>query len=293
MGLFTAAAAVAALALSVAADKPLHINHKSYQDGDLGEKPVQQFYSSPLKAAVWQVNKFDAEKVDTDSPYMFLTGRYGEGWGPSIVSSKDLSLIWADQHYGGLAQTTRVWNNWKGHDRVMTVYSGGAVQIYNQEYELLYSVTPKGNLDGVMPDSHEAMLTDDDTVLMVVCPAREVDLSKVGGPAKGKKVAACHVQEVDPDTNKVLFQFNTLDYFKPEDSVWEYKGDDVWDFSHMNAVQKVGTRPLRNHTSPADTHEPDPRGELPHQLPPSQHRRPRRRQVRRGHLGHVGQEEHV
>ena len=67
-------------------------------------------------------------------------------------------------------------------------------------------------------------------------------MTGVGGPATGKKVGNCHVQEVDPETKEVLFQFATLDYFTVEDSVWDYHGEDNWDFCHMNSVQKV--RPI-------------------------------------------------
>lgn len=233
----TSLAALAALLPHVAADKPYLTDHAAFQGGHWGEAPKQSFHSSDLKAGWYQVNHFDADKIDQQSPYMFMAGRYGD-WGPSIVSSKDLSLIWADQSYGGLAQTARVWDDFRG-ERVLSVYSGGAVRIYNQRYELIYSVTPKGSLDGVTPDSHEAMLTKEGTVLMVVCPHQEVDLTNVGGPASGKAVGNCHVQEVDPVTNEVLFQFATLDYFKPEDAEWDYHDEDTWDFCHMNAVEKV------------------------------------------------------
>lgn len=226
--------ALLSYAVSVGADKPYHIDLTSYQDGALGDRPEQSFYSSPIKAPIYQINHFNADKIDPSSPYMFMAGHYGR-WGPSIVSSKDLSLIWADQNYDVLTQTARTWN-FKGQ-RVMTSYSDGRVRIYDQNYKQVHIVKPEGNLDGVYLDSHEAMLTADNTVLMIVCPDKEVDLSSVGGPKDGR-VANCHVQEVDPETNKVLFQFATLDYFTPEDSMMNYHGD-VWDFSHMNAVEKT------------------------------------------------------
>jgi hypothetical protein len=222
--------------VNVGADQPYHIDLDSYQNGALGETPQQSFYSSPITAPIYQINHFNVDKIDTSSPYMFMAGHY-DRWGPSIVSSKDLSLVWADQNYDGLAQTARTWT-FKGR-RVMTSYSDDRVRIYDENYKQLHVVKPEGSLDGIAPDSHEAMLTTDDTVLMIVCPIKEVDLSGVGGPKEGGKVADCHVQEVDPETNKVLFQFATLDYFAPEDSVMEYSNEDVWDFCHMNAVEKT------------------------------------------------------
>lgn len=241
-----AAASVAALSAAllpaqVSADKPYHIDHFGFQDGDLGEAPVQRFHSSDIEAPVYQINYFNPEKVDTDTPYLFMAGRYRQ-WGPSIVSSKDLSLIWADQHYNGLAQIARTWDNFQGR-RVMSSYSDGRVRVYDESYKQLYVCEPQGDLHGTFPDSHEAQLTHDDTVIMLVCPARPANLTGVGGPEDGM-VTDCHIQEIDPDTNEVLFQWGSLEYFTPEDSVMDYNPDeDAWDFCHMNAIEKVRAIP--------------------------------------------------
>lgn len=237
----TAALGVATLAsllpAPVVADAPYHVDLQSYQDGALGDIPEQSFHSSPIKAPVYQVNHWDHDKIDTENRFMFMAGRYGK-WGPSIVSSKDLSLVWADQNYNGLAQTARTWDNFKGK-RVMTSYSDGRVRVYDESYKQLYVFDGKGDLDGVTPDSHEAMLTADDNILLFLCPGRKADLSRVGGPAEGKKIADCTIQEINPDTKEVLFEWATSSYFKPEDSVWKYHDEDTWDFCHMNAVEKV------------------------------------------------------
>lgn len=241
MGFLSAATAgvavLAALFGRVTADKPHHIDLASYQDGDLSDTPTQGFHSSKIKASVFQVNYWDADKIDADSPYMFTAGKFGK-WGPAIYSSKDLSLIWADQNYNGLAQTARTWEGWRGHRRVMSTYSDGRVRVYDESYNQLYVFDGRGDLEGVTPDSHEAMLTHDGNILMFLCPARTADLTKVGGPKDGK-IGDCTIQEVEPDSGKVLFQWATSDYFKPEDSVWPYANQNVWDYCHMNAVEKV------------------------------------------------------
>lgn len=220
----------------VDADQAFYTDLASYQDGSLGREPRQSFHSSPILAPVYQVNTFNEDKVDTTSPYMFMAGSYG-AWGPSIVSSKDLSLIWADQRFSGFAQATQAWE--LHGQRVLGVFVGDAVRIYSQSYEELYVVKTKGEYAGVRPDSHEAAMTDNGTVILIACPAVEVDLSAVGGPATGKSVANCLLQEIDPVTDELLFQFATLDFFDVSDSVWEYHGEGVWDFCHMNSVQKA------------------------------------------------------
>jgi hypothetical protein len=245
MGAFSVAKAGLAVAASlfaaqtVVADQPYFHDFKAWQDGDLGDRPQQTFHSAPgIRAPIYQVNKFDVEKVDMDDEFIFMCGNYG-GWGPMIISSKDLSLVWSKSVYGGLAQMARSWEDFQGQ-RVMTVYVDGAVRVFDQSYKELYAMRPKGNLEGVWPDSHEAMLTADDTFLMVVSRGETMDLTPVGGPEKGKFIN-CYAQEVDPKTNKVLWQFKTLDHFTIEDSFWYYNQShaDSWDFCHMNSAEKV------------------------------------------------------
>ncbi|KAI1302909.1 hypothetical protein F5Y03DRAFT_396128 [Xylaria venustula] len=125
------------------ADSPYHTNLTSYQEGDLGKKPTQTFFSSPVKAPIYQVNKLDTDRID-DTRFIFLTGGYG-GYGPSIVSSKDLSLVYADHGYN-FAQAARPGMLYG--KPVLVVYAGDAVRIFNQHYELLYAVQPQGDLKG-------------------------------------------------------------------------------------------------------------------------------------------------
>ncbi|CAJ2508547.1 Uu.00g135730.m01.CDS01 [Anthostomella pinea] len=223
----------------VVADAPIYTHLESFQAGDLGPEPNQTFFSSPIKAPRYQVNKFDSDKID-QSGHLFITGGY-DGYGPSIVSSKDLSLIWANQVYGDAqAVRTQVLHG----QPVIFVCAEGRVRIWNQRYELIYQVVPQGDLFGLGADCHEATLTDDGTVAMVVCRAEYIDLAPIGrpGPEPGTN---CFMQEVDPVTNEVRFQFNTLDYFHVEDSFWPYRGEgpfhsdfphDLW---HMNSIEKL------------------------------------------------------
>lgn len=271
------AALVAVLPSHVIADKPYHTNLESYQEGDLGETPSQGFHSAPdIRAAVYQVNYWDPEKIDTDSPYIFMAGKYRR-WGPSIYSSKDLSLIWADQNYGGLAQTARTWDDFRGQ-RVMSTYSDGRVRVYDQNYKQLYVYDGRGDLAGGTPDSHEAMLTHDGNILMFLCPSLAVNLTAAGGPEQGK-VSDCTIQEIEPDSGEVLFQWATSEYFKPEDSVWPVSHGEVWDYCHMNAVEKVCFPPTSSIPRKVllRSLSIDCRRQLSRQLPPPEHRHPDRR----------------
>ncbi|KAI0440616.1 Arylsulfotransferase-domain-containing protein [Xylaria telfairii] len=222
----------------VYADVPYYTNLTSYQAGALGEVPTQAFFSSPVIAPIYQVNKLDAAKID-DSGFIFLTGGYG-GYGPSIISAKDLSLVYADQGYNfaQAAHTATLYGEY-----VLVVYAGDAIRIYNKHYELLHAVTPQGDLRGLVADSHEAHLTGDDTVALVVGRVERADLSVIG---KGEDyLTNILIQEVEPRTNTVLFQFDLRSYFRVEDSFWPYDGSGPYQFSgafdlwHVNSVEKT------------------------------------------------------
>ncbi|KAI0016334.1 hypothetical protein F4780DRAFT_798391 [Xylariomycetidae sp. FL0641] len=236
---FTAIATVSCLLTRTRADVPLYTDLESFQDGALGAEPKQEFFSSPIKAPIYQVNKFDWDKID-QTPYIFITGAY-DLYGPSIISSKDLSLIWADQNYLE-SQCARTYD-FHG-ETVLGVNAGSAVQIYNQHYELLYRVVPQGDLFGEKPDSHEALITDEGTVAMIVATVENADLRPVGG-SEDEPYLNTYAQEVDPVTNEVLFQFNAADHFAFEDNYWPYNGDGPFHFDvpydawHFNSIEKT------------------------------------------------------
>ncbi|KAI0969012.1 ASST-domain-containing protein [Xylaria arbuscula] len=229
---------VLTLSLQVHADAPYHTNLTSYQEGDLGQKPAQTFFSSPIKAPIYQVNKLDAGRID-DTRFIFLTGEYG-GYGPSIVSSKDLSLVYADHAYN-FAQAARPGTLYG--EPVLVVYAGDAVRIFNRHYELLYAVQPQGNLKGDIADSHEAHLTADNTVALVVAKKQKANLQAIGQGTES--VTNILIQEVEPKSNAALFQFDLMSYFNVEDSFWPYNGAGPYDFNnahdlwHVNSVEKT------------------------------------------------------
>ncbi|KAI3337977.1 Arylsulfotransferase-domain-containing protein [Ustulina deusta] len=230
--------ALSVLPLQVRADAPHSTNLTAYQAGELGEVPTQTFFSSPVKAPIYQVNKLDAAKID-DTGYIFLTGGY-DGYGPSIVSSKDLSLVYADQGYNfAQAAHTATLHG----EQVLVVYAGDAVRIFNRRYELLHAVTPQGDLRGQFADSHEAHLTADGTVVLVVGRVEQADLGALGRGTEG--VTNILLQEVEPRSNAVLFQFDLMRHFGVEDSFWPWDGpgpyhfDSAHDLWHVNSVEKT------------------------------------------------------
>ncbi|KAI0150812.1 Arylsulfotransferase-domain-containing protein [Xylariaceae sp. FL1272] len=225
----------------VAADAAHYSFLKGFQNGILGEVPSQTFFSSPLKAPIWQrakVNKLDLDKID-DTRFIFITGGY-DSYGPSIISSKDLSLIWADNNY----YDSQAFRTYTLFDKpVIGVFAGGGIQIYDESYNLVHRVTGKGDFWDYNPDSHEALITTNNTAVMIIGKGEKANLTHLG---QGEEdVTNNYIQEVEIGGNKVLFQFNMRDYFNPEDSYWPWHGSGPYDFGwaydmwHTNSVEKL------------------------------------------------------
>lgn len=230
------AMAVPFLARTARADVPYYTDRESYQGAVFGQVPVQTFHSSDLQAPIYQINYWDAERIDMSAPYLFMSGNYG-GWGPSIVSSKDLSLVWGDE--GGKIVTQATTTGRLNGEQVLITCRDWHIQIFDQAYNRIHTIEPRGDLSGLRLDCHESSFTHDGTVVMIVCPAKRADLRGLGGIEDGR-VLDCTVQEQDPITDEVLFEFSTLSYFGPEDSFADLTDAEYWDFAHMNSVEKVG-----------------------------------------------------
>ncbi|KAI1258751.1 Arylsulfotransferase-domain-containing protein [Xylariaceae sp. FL1019] len=222
----------------VAADAAQYTYYKGYQNGILGDVPKQTFFTSPLKAPIWQVNKLDLNKID-DTRFIFITGGY-DSYGPSIISSKDLSLIWADYNY----QDSQAFRTYTLFDKpIIGAFAGGGVQLYDENYNLIHRITPKGDFWDYNADSHEAMITPNNSAVMIIGKKETANLTHLG---QGERdVTNNYIQEVDIGSNKVLFQFNMRDYFNPQDSYWPWKGKGPYDFGwahdmwHTNSVEKL------------------------------------------------------
>jgi hypothetical protein len=89
---------------------------------------------------------------------------------------------------------------------------------------------------------HEFQITRDDTALLALYDTQPADLRIVGGPENGWIYDGVF-QEVDVETNELLFQWRASDHFKFNDGYrgMEERGasEDVpWDFFHINSVDK-------------------------------------------------------
>lgn len=247
LGLATAAVLGAQTALA-------DVSHYSNMDDfaaladSLGGFPSQTFRSSSIIAPVFQVNTWRADRI-YDASHILLGTIYGE-WraGPMILSAKDLSLVYADQHYDNSYWASVEQRKgesfltfWQGGRS--RFHSNGYCRIYDKHYNLRWQVTAQG-LEPSLADMHEMAFTPEGNVIFSVYFNIDYDCTPVGGPANGVLMDA-GFQEVNPETNEVVFEWRASEHFGITDSFGTYDDEfgagpgDGFDFFHINSVEKV------------------------------------------------------
>ena len=235
-------------ASSVHADVAVSTNATAYQNGQLGLTPNQTFHSSPIIAPLFQASHFDPAKVDNAS-YIFLATSYNGVAGPMVFSSRDLSLVYADQRWPGafdaraqLLNGTNYLTFWEGVQN--GGHANGYCGVYDQHYNLKWNLTALAFSNGVLADLHEFKFTDDGGALFTVYENVPFNLSSVGGPAAGLLMDGLF-QEIDVAMNVVRFNWRASDHFPISASYGDYSssfgvGENTgFDFFHINAVSKV------------------------------------------------------
>ncbi|CAM1509280.1 Fc.00g030190.m01.CDS01 [Cosmosporella sp. VM-42] len=229
------------LAGLTAADQPFYDDLDGYNREVLGMYPNQTFHSTDIIAPLFQVNTFEPGLVDS-SGYIFLNGYYGGKGGPAIISSKDLSLVYAnfthDQTFDARAQV-------KGNEKYLTFFEGprgGVCRVVDDAYNLKWTVTARG-LGNTKADLHEFQLTDEGTGIMAIFQDIKFDLSPIGG-RKDAMLGDGVFQEVDLETNNVLYvwrassHFNLTDTYVPYNPDHHFMGGEGFDWFHINNIYK-------------------------------------------------------
>lgn len=198
------------------------------------------FTSPDFQTTLWH-----PEGVDFDSPYIFFTDTYRTRSRPIIISSKDLSLVYAGEEYDA-TENARV-QRYNGEDYFTFWHGGnargndqGTCRFLNTKYEFVFD-TKSYDLEWGT-DQHECEVTADGTVLVTVYEPRPRDLSPIGGKVEDTMFDSCF-QEIDIATETLLFQWCASDHIPVSETYAAYgktsKGRG-WDAYHINSVQKDG-----------------------------------------------------
>ena len=118
---------------------------------------------------------------------------------------------------------------------------GCCYYILDRTYSVIKTVSAQ---NGFTPDIHEFLITPSNTALFLSTKAVPMDLSPYGGPKNGY-VQDFAVQEVDLNTNKLLFFWDALqhipltDSFEPAASA--ISSSNIWDAFHLNSIGLTDT----------------------------------------------------
>ncbi len=168
---------------------------------------------------------------------IFLAPYSGPGqFGPMIVDPTGELVFFKPTHPLSAANFRvqhldgkRVLTWWQGHI-TSTGHGLGDYVIADERYHEITRVRPANGLQG---DHHEFLLTPHGTALFTIFHIVPTDLSSLGGPRNGHATESV-VQEVDVDSGKLIFQWNSIDHVSLAES---YQGVfDPYDFVHANSI---------------------------------------------------------
>ncbi|MGA3229598.1 MAG: arylsulfotransferase family protein [Candidatus Binatus sp.] len=113
---------------------------------------------------------------------------------------------------------------------------GGCYYIMDNNYHVLRTLTAH---NGFTANSHDFVITPSNTALFIASKVVPMDLTPYGGPQDGA-VYDLAVQEVDLQTDQLIFLWDALDHIPLSDS-YENVSDaaqstNVWDAYHLNSV---------------------------------------------------------
>jgi hypothetical protein len=160
--------------------------------------------------------------------------------GPLIVDAQG-HVVWFRELPAGTAATDFRVQHYRGNP-VLTWWEGeiqagfgfGQGVVLDAGYGEVVRVSA-GN--GYQADLHEFLLTPENTALITAYDRTTADLSAIGGAQQGAVLDSI-VQEVDPATGRVLFEWHSLDHVGLDESqnAPPASGSTPFDHFHVNSV---------------------------------------------------------
>ncbi|GAP93376.1 putative arylsulfotransferase-like protein [Rosellinia necatrix] len=231
------------VSIPVFADLPLITDATAYNAWAYGDRPNQTYYSSSLISPRFLVNEWN-KNASTSGSHIFMAPAIpGQKVSPMILSSEDLSLVYADPAWSGGTDTrmqiydgTPYLTFWSGFDQ-KGHGTGGGVMV-DSSYKEFKNLTTTGLITGA--DSHDFSMTRDGGAIMNNYHVIYTDLTSIGGPINGT-LLDCAFQEVDVETGDVRFTWKATDHFNLTESLADefYDIETGFDWFHMNAISKT------------------------------------------------------
>jgi len=169
--------------------------------------------------------------------HLFIAPSNGAGQRGTLILDGRGDIVWFRPSTPLIAMNFRT-ATYKGK-RVLTWWEGradrglgrGAHVVMDSSYRAIARL-PAGN--GRQSDLHEFTLTPRGTAIVTSYEVRPANLSRVGGPSRGKVIGSL-VQELAIPSARVLFEWRSLDDVAIEESYAAYTGH-AYDYFHINSV---------------------------------------------------------
>ena len=212
--------------------------------GVYGAYRHQDYVSFNLSSPAFTTPRWD-DRCD-DGSYVLLTpkGDAVPHAGPTIVDPQG-NLVWMSNEFNDtLNLKVQEFNG----SNYLTFWSGtkvggqgkGIYYMLDSSYNIARSIHAVG--DGVHADLHEFKLTRDGTALFTIYNTTSVDLSSIGRSTHGWMEDSVF-QEVDIETNELLFEWRASEHTDPSDTFMTnpfggyYQGS-PFDIYHINSIDK-------------------------------------------------------
>lgn len=129
----------------------------------------------------------------------------------------------------------RVLTRWYG--KLISGWGAGVGEILDETYTTIATV---GHPEELPLDLHEFNLTSRGTALASLYELRNSDLSSIGGAKDGVLVVG-HALEIDIATNKVLFDWVSIDHIGVDESYQPLPSaaSDPYDYFHLNSIAEA------------------------------------------------------
>ncbi|KAL2444537.1 hypothetical protein ABEF95_017015 [Exophiala dermatitidis] len=234
--------------LQVHADKGPFVQSTAFDSGEYGQFVAETYLSSSASAprtnTFYEQNPGDCSR--DDGLLVMLTPRGFAVPAPApMILDRHGRLVWTDARYAQPynLQVQRYRDEefltfWAGDDGVKG-HGAGVYYMLDSTYTERYKISAGNNLDG---DLHEFRITKNQTALITVYQIISANLTSVGKSAQGW-IWDGLFQEIDLETNSVLFQWRASDHIAFIESNWGPgtlgdTRDDAWDWFHINSVDK-------------------------------------------------------
>lgn len=245
------ALSTALLLVPLATAEQAYIGNSDYDSGALGLSPTQSFVGTDFKPVQlnFQLAANDSTEGHLSDGFLFIAPRGTDvEQAGALILDQNGTVVWDGSEYGStmLFIVTQYHDEdhillWQGEFRAAG-YGFGHYLLLNSTYDVVANFTTQDLANDALADFHDAQIWDGDTATMTAYVVSQRDLSEHNGPSDGY-IASGVFQEIDVESNEVLFTWNSLDHVDPYDCYTDPGStgdstDNPWDYFHINAIDK-------------------------------------------------------